>query len=131
MTDQRIKDLFRSYILNTPLGDAVGGKVYTYAPNVDKNEEYIVISILDNSCEQRQTAVVNVNIFYPDIRESKGDAKVENVTRTRELSDIASESLSWHTDDDFRFRIVKMPTFKVADAEQHAINCRVEFVKQH
>ncbi len=131
MTDQRIKDLFRSYILNTPLGDAVGGKVYTYAPNVDKDEVYIVISILDNSWGQRQTAVVNVNIYYPDIRESRGEAKVEDVTKTRELSDIARESLSWHTDDDYKFKVIKMPTFKVADAEQHAINCRVEFVKQH
>ena len=78
--------------MNTELGRAVANRVFTYAPNIDKNEEYIVISVLDGLCGQRQTAIVNVNIYYPDIREVRGDAKVENVSRTRELSDIAEKA---------------------------------------
>ena len=131
MTDQRIKDLLRSYILNTELGRAVANRVFTYAPNIDKNEEYIVISVLDGLCGQRQTAIVNVNIYYPDIREVRGDAKVENVSRTRELSDIAESVLNRVVEGDYWFKCVKMPVFKVADSEQHAINCRIEFVKQN
>lgn len=131
MTDQRIKDLLRSYILNTELGKTVANRVFTYAPNIDKNDEYIVISVLDSLCGQKQTAIVNVNIYYPDIREVRGDAKVENVSRTRELSDIAESVLKSVVEGDYRFKCVKMPVFKVADSEQHAINCRIEFVKQN
>jgi len=130
-TDTRIKDLMRSFIIASELGQQFKDagetyRVFNYAPNIDPTKEYIVISVLTGQNGQFQTNVLNVNIYVPDINDGSGK-KVQNVSRIRTLSDLANDALNEVIAGEYRFRLRKMPIFKVADFKQHAINCSIFF----
>lgn len=125
-SDIEIRDLVYNAIKDSALEQAVvsaGGKLYKSQRPANSGREDIVISVLDGSNGQPQSAVLDVNIYVKDT--AQGDDMTENEPRVRELSKLAIELMEDFTEGDCRFGIEKQLCFKVEGVDEHCINNKV------
>lgn len=117
-TENEIKEDVYQHIKGTPLELAVTGIVTTKKRPKDSTSEDITITVLASDTEQRQEAVVNVNIY---VREKlEGGQYVEDDTREALLSKLAAECLIvGGIGKDYRFRLESQHTFEVENDKRH------------
>ena len=86
----------------------------------------MTINVLDGINGQEQEAVVNVNVYVPDVNYQVGEF-VQDEERIRELSDICINLLDGYSCDDYLLNIEKQRVFPLVESSQHVINNRVLF----
>lgn len=126
-SDIELKDFLYTFIKGSALELAVaanGGELYKDQRPTNSGKEDIVISVLDGLNGQIQNAVINVNIYVPDV--SRNVDKIENTPRIRILSRVAIELLETSNDGECRFHIEKQTCFKVEGADEHCINNKIK-----
>lgn len=122
-SDIEIKDILLGVIDGSELHNAVSGGLYKDQRPTNSGKEDIIISILNGLNGEIQTAVINVNIYVPDV--ARGNDTIENAPRIRLLSKLAYELLEDYVAGDYRFEIEKQQCFKVNGIDEHCINNRI------
>lgn len=129
-SNAEIKDVVYALIKGSDLERAIiatGGALYKDQRPTNSGKEDIVISVLDGLNGEFQELVLNVNIYVQDL--DRGNDKVENSARIRQLSRLAIELLEEHYGDDYRLLIEKQPVFKVDGVDEHCINNKILFTQ--
>lgn len=124
-----IKDFFYALLHDSALKQAVatnGGELYRDQRPTNSGKEDIVIAVLDGLSGQIQTAVIEVNVYVPDV--SRGDDKIEDTLRLRTLARMAIEQLENFNDGEYCFNIEKQTCFKVDGVDEHCINTQINLV---
>ena len=125
-SEAEIKDILYTLLKRSELSGKISGKIYKIPRPVNSQGEDVTINILDGNNGQFQEAVVNVNLYLPDIQFEVNSFAADE-KRIRELSDLFIKVLDGYTDGEFKLRIEKQPVFKVEGENQHCINNRVLF----
>lgn len=125
-SEAEIKDILYTLLKRSELSGKISGKIYKIPRPTNSQGEDVTINILDGNNGQFQEAVVNVNLYLPDIQFEVNSFAADE-KRIRELSDLFIRVLDGYTDGEFRLRIEKQPVFKVEGENQHCINNRVLF----
>lgn len=126
VSENNIKTIVYNIIKGSLLENEVvsnGGSLYRNSRPTNSDKEDIVISVLATRNAQFQMAVVNVNIYVPDVR--RGNDYIENEARTRTLQQEAIELFTEIVHDEYKVEIEKQETFKVRDVNEHCINNRL------
>ena len=123
-TDIDIKDALHSWIIQSTLAHSVSGKVYKDARPLNSDKEDIVISVLARDAgAQIQEALVNVNIYVPDVR--RGKEAVEDAPRLRTLASEAAGLFEYKQGGNYIFSLSSQEILKVNGLDWHAINNRL------
>lgn len=123
-TDIDIKDWVYSHIKYSALVSMLSGAVYKDQRPLNSEVEDITIAVLSRDAgSQIQTAIVNVNIYIPDI--SRDREYIENTTRLREVSSAAAALLEYWQDGSIKSRLQQQEIFKVNGVAYHVINNRL------
>lgn len=125
-SDAEIKSIFYSLLRSSELSEIISGNVYKISRPKNSDKEDITIMILDGRNGQFQDAVVNVNIYVPDIQHGDDSFDADEV-RIRELSDLSIKLLDGQVTGEYRMSVEKQPIFQVEGVNQHCINNRVLF----
>ncbi len=125
-TDTEIKDDIFRYIRGTVLPIAVTGQLLKTRRPKNSDKEDIVISVLANEGNQKQEAVVNVNIYIED--NVVDEQPEEDSIRCREIGNIAKEALEVFSVDGARVTLDRPPrVFEVEEIPWHVVNCRLNY----
>ena len=125
-TDTEIKDDIFRYIKGTALPTAVTGQLLKTRRPKNSDKEDIVISVLANEGNQKQEAVVNVNIYIED-NVVDGQPEEDSI-RCREIGNIAKEALEVFSVDGARVTLERPPrVFEVEEIPWHVVNCRLNY----
>lgn len=125
-TDTEIKDDIFRYIRGTVLPTAVAGQLLKTRRPKNSDKEDIVISVLTNEGNQKQEAVVNVNIYIED-NVVDGQPEEDSI-RCREIGNIAKEVLEVFSVDGARVTLDRPPrVFEVEEIPWHIVNCRLNY----
>lgn len=121
-------DILYEFLKTSSLKDSITGKVYKYERPVDSVKEDIVINSLPVTTGQLQTAILNLNIFVPDIIVSVSGVQTgyANNARMKVLTGIAFEELDEWTED-YNFNVQQQTLIKDNESSSHFINIRLEF----
>lgn len=106
--------------------NTIGGSL-RYIPRAEKSKaEDCVISVLDSNNAQIQDCIVNVNVYVPNI--VSGGESVENITRTKELSDVFKNLFEHdiHTEG-YSLFLEKQRILPVVGKDEHVINNRINY----
>ena len=125
-SDVEIKDGIYSYIKGTRLLSAVTGKLLKTRRPKNSDKEDIIITVLANEGNQRQEAVVNVNIYVED-NFIDGQPEEDSI-RCRELGNVAKSVLETFRVDGARVTLSRPPrVFDAEDIPWHIVNCRLNY----
>lgn len=126
-TEIEIKSGLFSLIEKTALHDAISGVMSISIRPEGSDKEDIIISVIDSNCEgDIQTAILNVNIYVPDIRVNC--QYMEDVTRINDLSRLSSDILATIIDaDGGRFELSSQRVLIVNGKDEHFINNKVKY----
>lgn len=117
-TENEIKEDVYQHIMETPLAQAITGKVTTKKRPKDSAKEDITIAVLTSDTQQLQDAIVNVNIYVKEKLE--GGQYVEDEDREKLLSKLATECLEvGGIGKDYRFKLESQHTFEVENDKRH------------
>ena len=122
-TDKEIVDDIKKYLEGLPLASEITGVITSLDRPKNSKKEDVCIKILSNELGQLQMAMVNVNIYVPDIL--KKDQYVENEPRTRKLQRLFADALERHHGGFFRFYSDSMSCFRVEGLNEHQINFKL------
>lgn len=126
-TEIEIKSGLYSLIENSALNNAISGVINISVRPDGSDKEDAIISVLESNCEgDIQTAILNVNIYVPDIR--VGGQYMEDITRLNELSRLSAELLATIIDaDGGRFELSSQRVLHVNGKNEHFINNRIKY----
>lgn len=124
-TDQEIKEEIFQFINGTQLANEVSGVVTTRKRPLNSKNEDVIISVLANSNEQRQQAIVNVNIYVQDQNVKKNGQYEEAGERLGLLSKMASEILNVFWIGPARIHLETQHTIDAGNDREHVINNRL------
>lgn len=124
-TDQEIKEEIFQFINGTQLANEVSGVVTTRKRPLNSKNEDVIISVLANSNEQRQQAIVNVNIYVQDQNVKKNGQYEEAGERLGLLSKMASEILNVFWIGPARIHLEAQHTIDAGNDREHVINNRL------
>ncbi len=124
-TDQEIKEEIFEFIKGTELANEVSGVVTTRKRPLNSKNEDIVISVLANVNEQRQQAIVNVNIYVQDQNVKKNGQYEEHGERLGELSKLAAEIMDVFWIGTARIHLETQHTIDAGNEREHVINNRL------
>lgn len=123
-TDIDIKDWVYNHIKSSSLVSILSGAVYKDQRPLNSTKEDIIISVLSRDAgAQVQSAIVNVNIYIPDI--SRDREYIENTARLRTVSTSAASLLEYWQDGTVKCQLQSQEIFKVNGIAYHAINNRL------
>lgn len=126
VSNSEIKSIIYRIIKGSALETEIvskGGKLYRDAKPTNSLTEDIVISVLTNRNAQYQPAIVNVNIYVPDIR--RDNDFIEDGSRIKTLEAKAIELLNEVVGSEYLVKLDVQETYKVLDVNQHCINNRL------
>jgi hypothetical protein len=112
------------------LKGSISGKVYEYQRPVNSNVEDVVINSLPITNQQLQQAIVNVNVFVPNLAvEETGDIsrQVPDVTRLKTLAGLAVQELTDGISGDYTWDVQQQTLIQEEESGQHFINIRIQF----
>lgn len=125
-TNNEIKNKIYNAIKGTDLYNEIigkGGRVYKESRPSNSNKEDIVISVLSNQNAMYQPAIVNVNIYVPDIQ--RGNDFIENEQRVSALSKLSVNLFKEIVSNDCLIRLDKLDVFKLNEIHEHCVNNRL------
>jgi len=100
-----------------------GGCLYRNSRPTNSNKEDIIISVLATRNSQFQMAIVNVNVYVPDIR--RDNDYIEDEARTSLLQKKAIDLFKGIVHNDYKVELETQEIFKVRDINEHCINNRL------
>lgn len=114
---------------SSSLKTAITGKIYKYRRPVNSNVEDVVINSLPVTNEQLQRAVVNVNVFVPDVTISVNgnQDKVPNHVRLKQLAQTATSELNDRLIGDYSWEVQQQTVLEDEESQQHFVNIRLQF----
>ena len=124
-TDVEIRQDLYGIIASSSIKDAISGAVRIIPRATGSKTEDCIISVLDGDNAQIQDAIVNVNVYVPNI--TSGGDSVENVGRTKQLAKICETVLDRGSGDGFRFYLEKQRIMPVNGKDEHVINNRIRY----
>ena len=124
-TDVEIRQDIRAIVADSEIASSISGSVRIIPRATGSKLEDCVISVLDGDNAQIQDAIVNVNVYVPNIM-SGGDS-VEDVSRTKPLAKICETVLDRGSGDGFRFYLEKQRILPVNGKDEHVINNRIRY----
>lgn len=124
-TDQEIKEEIFQFINGTQLANEVSGVVTTRKRPLNSKNEDVIISVLANSNEQRQQAIVNVNIYVQDQNVKKNGQYEEDGERLGNLSRLAADILEVFWIGPARISLDTQHTIDAGNDREHVINNRL------
>lgn len=129
-TDIELKDDVYAWLKGSPLMDAVSGSLCTRMRPIDSDKEDVVISVLANNFAQKQSAIVQVNIYVKDIKYNGRNE--ENTKRIRELARIACDYMESKIKD-YRITINAQRIIAVDSIGYHVINNKLlyQYINEH
>ncbi len=128
ISEIEIKDLFYELLSDSTLKGGEGsisGGIYKDQRPINSELEDAIISVLSSTSSQIQGAIVNINIYVPDI--IREDEPIENTPRLRELCRLCLDMLDGESRDGFKYSIASQNIFKANDIPFHVINNRLNF----
>lgn len=124
-SDIDIKDEIFGILKGSTLAQAVTGKLSKRKRPKNSDKEDIVISVLANEGDQKQEAVVNVNIYVQDnIIDGQPE---EDTIRLRELCDIAKETLKEMHINGVWLKPAPPRVYEAEGIDWHIINNRISY----
>lgn len=122
-------DLIWNHLNSSSLNQVLTGNIYKKKRPQNSTQEDIVINSLPVSNEQLQQAIVNVNIFVPDVEHSINGSqeKMANWARLKGLAFLAVEDLKDGRSGDYTWDIQQQQDIEDEESGQHFINIRVQF----
>ncbi len=124
-SDIDIKDELYLALKGSPLANAVSGQLLKTRRPKNSTKEDIIISVLANEGNQKQEAVVNVNIYVED-NIIDGQAE-EDTIRLRELCNVAEETLKTIRIRPVLLRVNPPRVFEAEGTNWHIINNRISY----
>ena len=124
-SDIDIKDELYLALKGSPLANAVSGQLLKTRRPKNSTKEDIIISVLANEGNQKQEAVVNVNIYVED-NIIDGQAE-EDTIRLRELCGVAEETMKTIRIRPVLLRVSPPRVFEVEGVNWHIINNRISY----
>lgn len=126
----QLVDLVFLRLKGSSLESAISGKLYKHKRPVNSVLEDIVVNSLPTNNLQLQSAVLNVNIFVPNLK-----LKINNVQdntqpdhlRLETLCNLAVDRLKDYWQDDFNFDVQQQMLFEDEQSGSHYINIRLDF----
>ena len=123
-TDIDIKDWVCDHVKDSALVAMLSGGVYKDQRPLNSADEDLTIAVLTRDAgSQIQTAIVNVNIYIPDI--NRGREYIENTIRLREVSAAAASLLEYWQDGEIISKLQQQEIFKANGVAYHVINNRL------
>lgn len=129
-SNAEIKDVVYALIKGSPLEIAItstGGSLYKDQRPTNSGKEDIVISVLDGLNGEFQELILNVNVYVRDL--DRGNDKIENAARIKQLSRLAIDLLEEYYGNDCRLTIEKQLVLKVEGVDEHCINNKILFTQ--
>lgn len=124
-TDTEIRDDVYQLVKNSPIMDAVSGKLCTRMRPLDSTAEDVVISIQANTPGDPQKAFVLVDIYVKDVKVN--GRYEENTARVRELSRIAFDALQSNTGSDYYATVSEQRTYAIDATGEHLIQTKLRY----
>lgn len=126
-TGTEIEGDFYTLIKESPLGQAIRGRVYRpdMRPAGAKSED-IVVKLLSGRDQQLQTGVVVVNIYIPDIVYKNG-RRVRDIARIGEMEALLRQFID-EDHSEYWFDTEQTPTLiHHTEIDQYCLNVRLAF----
>ena len=124
-TDVEIRQDIRAIVADSGIASSISGSVRIIPRATGSKQEDCIISVLDGDNGQIQDAIVNVNVYVPNI--TSGGDSVEDVSRTKPLAKICETVLDRGSGDGFRFHLEKQRILPVNGRDEHVINNRIRY----
>lgn len=124
-TDVEIRQDIRAIVAASEIASSISGSVRIIPRATGSKLEDCVISVLDGDNGQIQDAIVNVNVYVPNI--TSGGDSVENVSRTKPLAKTCEAVLDRGSGEGFRFHLEKQRILPVNGKDEHVINNRIRY----
>lgn len=123
-TDIDIKDELYGWLRGSALAGMVSGSVYKDSRPLNSVKEDITIAVLARDAgSQMQEAIVNVNIYVPDVR--RGKEAVEDSVRLRSLCAEAAGMLAYRHTGDCIVELTEQSVIQANGIDWHVINNRL------
>lgn len=122
-------DIVYSVLINSSLKSAISGKIYKFKRPVNSNVEDVVINSLPVTNQQLQTAIVNVNVFVPELAlsvNSEPDDQPDFV-RLKQLAALAVAALMDGVAGDYTWDVQQQTVIEDEESSQYYVNVRIEF----
>jgi hypothetical protein len=125
-TEGEIVTAIWRYVCGTALADAITGEVYKDIDRpVNSELEDIVVRPLTNVPRQKQTCVINVNVYVPDHFDD--GQYVKDGERCDLLEKESAQLLEVFFIEGARIYLDTQHTYEVKDAKAHVINNRLVY----
>jgi hypothetical protein len=129
-TTLEIIDTLWSHINNSSLKSAINGQICKQKRPISSKAEDVVINCLAANNEQLQTAIVNVNIYVPNVTvrlNGAVDTSQPNMARLETLAVAAGAILDDQWVDDYNFSVQQQLVIEDQESTSHYINFRIEY----
>lgn len=124
-TDTEIRDDVYQLVNNSPIMEAVSGKLCTRLRPQNSTAEDVVVSVQANTPGDPQRAFVLVDIYVKDV--NVDGRNEEDTARIRELSRIAYNALRSNTQPDYYATISEQRTYAIEATGEHLIQTRLRY----
>lgn len=131
-TEQDIKGDVYTLLRERGLSGIVDGNTYRHGlrPLASTDEDIVISVLASDMSSERQTAIVNVNIYVRDLHLESGEA-VENGERLGELCRVFAEGLERATTSEYRIILERQSVLSVEGKDEHCINNRLLYSHIH
>lgn len=129
-----IKEAFYGLVSSSKLSQIISGSVYRDKRPINSTVEDIVISVLTSGAGQIQPFILNVNIYFPDIKRGKEfichDARASVLMREgiclfeQGVASISVEDAS-NKEYGIKYRLESQKLYEIKGANFHAINHKI------
>ncbi len=108
---------------------AINGVVKKNSRPVNSIKEDVIINSLPVTADQLQTAIVNVNVFVPDLTVliDGEENKIADHVRLKTLAGIATTELEDGINGDYTWDIQQQTVIQDDESASHYINIRLKF----
>jgi hypothetical protein len=116
-------------VVSASLKSIIKGKTYRDGMRpVDAQTEDCVVAFLTGVDGQRQSGIVNVNIYVPNISVKGYSKKVKNIGRLNALAHDVRDAFTKAETPEYELTTDSTPrTYEVSDIEQYFINFRISY----
>lgn len=124
LTNVELRDVVVAALEASPLAEEVSGVIRKTSRPLGSDKEDIVVNVTATDISQIQTAVINVNIYVPDvIRDGQAE---EDTARTRVLASLAAELFEVYHESGLRIVMDSQSIMEVEGKSEHFINNRLK-----
>lgn len=131
LTSRQVESDFRARLLSSPLGAAVGGRVYFSGTRPrDSRDECATVVFTAGLPGQIETGSVTVNVYVPDIDPWGNGMWTEDMERTAEIEAMASEWVDGMSGSDPDYHVTladSIHTTAEPETRQHFVVARLKY----